>query len=189
MPTPSITPLFMDLERLSSSLRLGSDISQASSVLLEDAVKKARLQFYSALGASRMAELRALSLVADPVTPEQQSRLTAEMCEIVMVRRDLLMTMPTFTMDPHTQQEVWNEDGLVRKMTRKERDESIVRLDQEIAAYLTALDTSGAAAAGLNISVPEGKNPRPGRFVFDAAEVFGTTQDAEDVPPQEFLRP
>lgn len=189
MPTDTTTPLFMDLDRLLTSLRLSGSASRDSGSLIHDAVAKARLEFYAALSSSRMAALRAMTPVDDPTTPDQRARLIAEMCEIVMVRRDLLQTMPVFVMDPNTQQEVWNEDGLLRKMSRKERDESIARMDQEIAGYLSSLDDSGSLVGGLHISVPEGKNPRPGRFVFDANELVGQTEDAEGLPPQEFLLP
>jgi hypothetical protein len=162
------TTLFIkDLDRLKSSLRLSGSESRDSSQLLVDAVDKARLLFFKRLTSSVVVTLQAIASVDSPTTPDQLRRATAEMLEILIVRRDLLMTMPVFTMDPSTNQEVWNEDALVRKMTRRERDESVARMDAEIESFFSDILADSGSVNGLRIGVDEEVNSPPGRWTFD----------------------
>lgn len=166
----STSPTFiLDLASLKSSLRLSGPNASDTETMLEDAVRKARLLFHDRLGSARVTTLKAIVRVDDPTTPDQMLREKAELCELAMIRRECLQTMPVWTFDPGRQTEVWNQDGLMRNMTKKERDAAVESLSSDIEKWLSELGLEDKSVGGFAAMTIGGSdvNPPPGQFVWD----------------------
>lgn len=135
--------------------------------MVSDAVQKARLAFYDRLGTSRVGAISGYDRESPPTTANGLVRAKAEMCELLLIRRDLLRSMPTFLLDPTASREVWNEEGLLRGRSTKEVQAEIESLTVEIEGYLASLGGDTDSAGGINVSViGECPAPEPGLHSF-----------------------
>jgi hypothetical protein len=143
-------PLFVEtLADLQAKMRLsnipdedaaGMPVDVAS--LIEVAVMKARVKLRRALGQSRIDTL--LSYVqgspVDPDTTHEYLRMTAELCEVDMVKLELTYILPTMFRDASSDAiNVTQEEGAFRRADLDELQDQRHRLETDIKTYLDAL--------------------------------------------------
>lgn len=162
----STEPLFVDtMENLRLRLRLDGVADKGAVIAIEEAVGKARIGFFDALGADRCNEIRGTALEDNPVSSEQIDRSRAAQCEANWVRMLLLRSMPTLIMGSPKVQQTWNEESIAREAGR-ETEAEIERLKQDIDQALAALGT-GTIESDLKVTTIEADTdpPRPGASI------------------------
>lgn len=160
-----IEPLFVaTYDKLKAQLRLAASASDTIEVI-ERATKTARIDLYAALGTSRIDTLRAITEVDNPTTQDQISRGRASLLEIAMVRKYLLLNLPSVFQDgTSATQQRWNEDGLIRSTTTSQLEAQLAACDIEINQHLEALRSGEEEKDNVRASVigPATRNTQPG---------------------------
>lgn len=164
-------PLFVaDVTTLKRELRLsGVPANSDVEAQIAQALMEARVWLVDRLSASRVAIIQATAYTENPTTTEQYTRAKARMTEILMCRLKLLRKLPAVFRESNSGAlQEWNEGGLDRDMSSKERSLEIARLETDIEEALIALaagaednQTTRAAVIG-----PPCRNPAPGSAVF-----------------------
>jgi len=111
-------PLFQSRDDLLGALRLGGSALKESSIpVVDDGIDAARGEFWARLGGSRVQELLALPVVENPLPTDGNANLRslAVRTERLLVRYELMLTMPVLVMDAGAAaQESWNDEGAFR---------------------------------------------------------------------------
>jgi hypothetical protein len=141
-------PLFVaDEATLKERLRLSAVPASAmdTEAIIDEAILRARLRFYRALGTARTNVLVALPFTELPTTEDEVLRALATTTEVQIVRCELLRLLPNTFMDASGDVNArWNEEAPVRERSSMEMDEELRRCEQEITAALEELaDSSG----------------------------------------------
>lgn len=112
-----MTPLFaQNSDELVKTLRLsGVKEDHDAAAIIAQAVLAVRGHFYRRLGQTRVAQLLAMPVAAEPATVEEILRSVATVTETKWVRLELLDSLPTMFMDGsnNTLQE-WDEEAPFR---------------------------------------------------------------------------
>lgn len=115
----SATPLFVeDLAAVLSALRL-TDLREGSDavVIVEQALRAARVRFYQRLGPTTVQAIVETDYVEDPTTGAEMKRYVGNLCEVELVRLQLLDRMPVIFMDASgSAREAFNNEGAFRSM-------------------------------------------------------------------------
>ena len=154
------TPVFVaDRATLVSRLRLSGVTATDTEQIIDTAMLTARIGFFDNLGADRVAEIQALTVVDAnaPNTADEIMRVRAEICEIKWVKMLLLRALPNQFMDSMGGQlQTWNEEGIIRDDPEK-REQQIRSLWEEIIDCLTDLksDTANPGMISSNCLGPE----------------------------------
>jgi len=144
----AVTPLFVsDMEDLKSRLRLSDVYHDDPLSMIDDLVTKARLRFLDKLGSDRVLELQAITPNENPFTDDERLRSKAEICEVMMVKKEAYLVLPTIFADSAAEaDEEWNESDFVRDYgvdkfkTEKSRAKKMAEgLEVDIIRYLDDL--------------------------------------------------
>jgi hypothetical protein len=139
-------PLFVtDEATLKSRLRLSAVPASAADTeaIIDQAILDARVRFYRALGASRVAAILTTAFTETPTTDAQIVRALAFSTEVKMVRCILMRTLPNAFMDASGDVDArWNEEAPLREMGA-EREEELARCEREVEAALLELEEPG----------------------------------------------
>lgn len=169
-------PLFVnDIETLRASLRLsGLDATSDAERVFQNAVLGVRSKLYQRLGTERVTALLAVAYTESPTSQAQATRASANMVEVMMVRRELLLSMPMlFSGGMGAAGEAWNAEAPFRDVGVNDVAAIVRTLDRDIEAGLALLASSDAFPtedSGLHVTTigaPCGHAPRL------AANVFG----------------
>lgn len=183
-------PLFVaDEATLKERLRLSAVPASAldTEAIIDEAILRARIRFYKALGTARVNELLAIAFTELPTTDDEVLRAQAFSTEIKMVQADLLRSLPNAFMDASGEvNHMWNETPILRERGFSDLSEELRRLEDEITSGLVDLaapndmecnevqtfDGTPDPYTGWN-----GSAPRVGRSL---KYPYGTNQPAED---------
>lgn len=153
-------------DELLRRLRLSDACSTDAQEIIDQAIEEVRVRLYDeveGLGPTRVAEILAIPYVENATSADDLLRTCANLLEVVMVRRQLLCTMPVLFMDGSgVSPEVWNEEPLTRN-SFDEVQEQIRKLDQEIASKMEALRGDPCEQGVVDVSVfgPPANCPPP----------------------------
>lgn len=137
-------PLFVPTEdALKSKLRLSAvpDSALDTQAIIDEAILRARVRFFRALGTARVQALLATAYTESPTTDDQVMRALAATTEVKMVYCALLRMLPNTFMDASGDVDArWNEEAPVRERTSTELDSELKRCENEIQADLLSLE-------------------------------------------------
>ena len=137
-----ILPLFLeDMAALQAALRL-TDVRPESNALsiLEQALRMARVRFYQRLGTSTVQDILDTDYVEDPTTDDEMKRFVANLCEIELVRLQLLDRMPVIFMDAGGQtREMYQNEGTFRSMDPQTLADIRQRIEAQIENWLALM--------------------------------------------------
>lgn len=170
-------PLFVsDLDTLKAKLRLSAVPISAvdTQSIIDQAVLDARVRFYRALGAARVAAILTTSFTATPTTDAQVIRALAQGTEILMVRCILMRTLPTAFLDASGDVDHrWNEEAPLRESATQGAKE-LAHCEREVEAALRELaEPSTTCEVQMYDGTPDGQTtfptqtPRVGRTLLD----------------------
>lgn len=94
-----VTPLYMDKDLLLNELRMKTTSDTETLLVIDQAIKWVRLQFYRRLTLARALEIAALASVENPTTADENLRSTAEVVETDWVRWRLVCLLPHMTIE------------------------------------------------------------------------------------------
>lgn len=141
------SPLFVnDIETLRAKLRL-SGLASASDAeqVLQDAVLSARSRLYQRLGADRVTALLAIAYTETPTDQNGALRAMANTCEVKMVRRELMLSLPMlFSGGLGAAGESWSAEAPFRDVGVSDVKELTRLLETDIENALTALAADDA---------------------------------------------
>lgn len=162
----AVAPVFVaDLDTLKAALRLsGIPDGQDTDAILQAAIRETRVDFYRRLLHTRIAEIKAWSVVDDPDTEQEYLRLLAIDTEIKMVKLKLSYTLPMLFMDGSANAAMhWNQDPTFEIVSSRKLDKLRYQLTNEIENNMELL--SGSESAGnettIEVSVIEPDPPAP----------------------------
>jgi len=169
----AISPAFVESTAvLKENLRLsGMDSAKDSATLLEQAIRKARSQFYRRLGQSRMDTLIAITPSDTPSTTNENLREIARQTEIMIVKQELTWTLPMLFQDASGEaQQLWNEEGVFRGEDQFSlgslRDMLHFEIEQNFQ-FLEGEETAGAETTwSITTFEPEDAPPKIGESAF-----------------------
>ncbi len=137
------TPLFVaDEATMKERLRLSAVPATAldTEAIIDEAILKARLRFYTDLGAARTNELVAMAFTETPTTEDGILRAICNTTEVTLVRCELLRTLPNTFMDASGDVDHrWNEEAPVRERGSFELDEELKRCENEVVDAMVKL--------------------------------------------------
>lgn len=137
----SVQPLFVRTkDDLLKALRLSQvpDTNDAK-FQIDEAIRNARVNFYTALGADLVATTKAKPFSTQPSTADEISRALASSVEVKMVRAELLRVMPVMFMDGANTVQAWNQEPAFREGSYLQTKSELTRLENEIREGLTML--------------------------------------------------
>jgi hypothetical protein len=157
-------PLFIaDLATLKPKLRLsGVPTTSDADDIINEAILVARQKFYRELGVSRVAALIALPFNENPTTENQILRAVANSTEVLMVRCELMRTMPMMFMDGNTQQDqIMQDEALFRDTTSAQLEQMKLQCELEIQQNLDLLigDEDLASETTIRVDTPGVSQP------------------------------
>ncbi len=138
----SPTPLFVDdMAGIQSALRLTDlRVGTDAVTILEQGVRMARVRFYQRLGASTVQAILETDYVEDPTTEDEMKRFVGNLCEVEMVRLQLLDRMPVLFMDASgVARETYNNEGAFRSMDRTTLLDIRQRIEAQIENWLALM--------------------------------------------------
>lgn len=169
-------PLFIkDLDTLQARLRLSAVDDGDAVAVINSVVEEVRIGFYTELGASRVAEIVALTEVAEPVTDDGITKLRAVNIELLWVRVTLMRRLPMlFVQGSGQTRKAWNEEGITRdaRDTSNYRSE-IKHLERLVVDGLAWLGGTETGLIVVSVIEPDVAPPKPGESVFGIANVNG----------------
>lgn len=163
-------PLFVaNLATLKLKLRLTNTPSSSADTLaiLDESILKARLTFNRRLGTQRVANLVAITEIANPQTEDEILRSLASVVETKLVYVELLRKLPNTFMDASGDvNKRWNEEAPIRERGQTNLEREIKRLLDEIEQDMEMLNEEEALADEASFHVfdgtPTSTPPRPG---------------------------
>ena len=157
MATP---PLFVSsLAVLKEKLRLsGLPTGKDGEAILNEGILAAREKFHRRLGASRVTTLLALVFTETPTTHDEVLRSIANTTEVLLVRRELLCTLPVAFVDGNKPLTIFGTEAPFRHLGPSDLQIVKGKLDCEIEENLQILegsDSIGGEERGLQVAVIE----------------------------------
>lgn len=165
----AVAPLFISsMAVLKSRLRLTAVNQSDADAIIDEAVREVRVELYQALGSSQIATILATASSENPTTDAQLARTKAEMVEGMWVRMLLLDRLPMLVLDAQNGDlQQWNEDGLTRSFSSRERENIRQHLQSRISELLAELQTGTDQPKARAMSLgPETTQPRPGESLY-----------------------
>jgi hypothetical protein len=130
-----MNPTFViSTEELRKRLRLGQiNADGDAGAIFDDAMRAVSMDFRRRLTNARVIALQAMASSDSPATDDELLRMTAEVCEVRMIRRELLRRLPSIFVDGGgASQQTWNEEGFTRNAGETDLSAEIERLTLEI---------------------------------------------------------
>lgn len=138
----SVVPLFLDdVAAVQSALRL-TDLREGSDavVILEQGIRSARVRFYQRLGPTTVATILETDYTDAPENTEEMKRMVGRLCEVELVRLELLDRMPVIFMDASgSAREVFNTEAAFRSMDPALLAQMRSRIEAQIENWLAFL--------------------------------------------------
>lgn len=184
----TITPLFVDdLAAIQTALRL-TDLREGSDAvsILEQGVRMARVRFYQRLGPVRVAEILETVYTDAPINSEETLRMVANLCEVEIVRLELLDRMPVIFMDASgSAREAFNTEGAFRSMDRESLKLIRARIETQIDNWMALLAEEIELGEGeaAQVYTQEAPCPRP---ILGATPFLTPTGEPLDTLPGSF---
>lgn len=109
-----VAPLFVtDMATLKQRLRLSGVVADTDAAeLIEELVLSTRLDFFRALGQTKLGVLTSTTLNEAPSTDAGYKRLLAERLEVVRVRWYGLRDLPVHFLGSEQTRNAWNQEGI-----------------------------------------------------------------------------
>lgn len=153
----TVQPLFVRTkDDLLKALRLSQvpDTNDAK-FQIDEAIRNARVNFYTALGAAIVNATKAMPFSTQPSTTEEISRALASTVEVKMVRAELLRVMPVMFMDGANTVQSWNQEAAFREGSYLQTKAELTRLENEIREGLTMLLSGEIGASQIATLYPD----------------------------------
>lgn len=169
VPTGDVVPLFVaDMDLLRSRLRLSGTASPDALSMIDFAVQRVRVGFYSSLTEQQITDIAASPSVPNPTTQAQAMRSLAEAVEVLWVRYILMQELPHMFMDGSGRVlKDWNEEGLTRDSGSRAYEKMLESLWDQILDGLSQLSAGTlGATSDMNLATlgPTRPQPRPGKM-------------------------
>lgn len=136
-------PLFLtDEAALKERLRLSAVPASAldTEAIIDEAILRARVRFYSDLGAARTNVLVALPFTETPTTEDEILRAICNTTEVKLVYCELLRLLPNTFMDASGDvNSRWNEEAPTRERGSFDMDTELARCDNEVVEAMLKL--------------------------------------------------
>lgn len=157
-------PLFVaDLATLKPKLRLsGVPSTSDADDIVNEAILVTRQKFYRELGSPRIAELVAMPFTETPTTNDEILRAVANSTEVLIVRCELMRTMPMMFMDGNAQQDqIMQDEALFRDSTSSQLEQMRMQCELDIQQNMDLLagDQVIASETTLRIATPGVSQP------------------------------
>lgn len=153
----TVQPLFVRTkDDLLKALRLSQvpDTNDAK-FQIDEAIRNARVNFYTALGATIVNATKAMPFSTQPSTTEEISRALASTVEVKMVRAELMRVMPLMFMDGANTVQSWNQEAAFREGSYLQTKAELTRLENEIREGLTMLLSGEIGASQIATLYPD----------------------------------
>lgn len=138
----SVVPLFLDeVADVQAALRL-TDVREGTDAvtIIEQGIRSARVRFYQRLGPTTVATILETDYTDAPETTEEMKRMVGRLCEVEMVRLELLDRMPVIFMDASgSAREAFNSEGAFRSMDQETLAAIRARIEAQIENWLAIL--------------------------------------------------
>lgn len=147
----AVSPLFQTRDQILAALRLTATAAKDSPAAVIDAgISSARLEFWRRLGGTQVKALQTLAVSENP-DPDDNSanlKMLAILTEQLVVRSELLLTMPTCFMDASASlPQQWNDEAGFRTGDNFQRTGERKALLLKIAENMDLLAGSESAGA------------------------------------------
>ena len=169
-------PMFVTLARMKQSLRLSGVPDNAAfdaSLILDDAIRGARVEFYRRLDIDRVQELIGFAHADEPTNLAQTYRACAELLEVKIVLLKLLPRLRNFIQEATgASEDAYNREALLRDLSGEGFTERIAELRSEIDsdfAFLEGDTPLGEEAPAAVVFESDETPARPGESVFQYA--------------------
>lgn len=153
----TVQPLFVRTkDDLLKALRLSQvpDTNDAK-FQIDEAIRNARVNFFTALGASLVNATKAKPFSTQPSTADEIARALASSVEVKMVRAELLRVMPVMFMDGANTVQSWNQEAAFREGSYLQTKSELTRLENEIREGLTMLLSGEIGASQIATLYPD----------------------------------
>jgi hypothetical protein len=138
----SAVPLFLDdLAAVQQALRL-TDLREDSDAIaiLEQGVRAARVRFYQRLGPTTVAAILETVYTDAPETSAEMKRMVGRLCEVELIRLELLDRLPVIYMDASgSAREAFNSEGAFRSMDPATLAAIRARIEAQVENWLAIL--------------------------------------------------
>lgn len=138
-----MTPLFNDdLAAVLTALRLSALREDSDAVVIvEQALRAARVRFYQVLGPSTVQTIVETDYDDAPTTAAEMKRFVGHLCEIELVRLQLMDRMPMIFMDASgSAREAFNSEGAFRSMDPAILAQARQRIEAQIENWLAVMN-------------------------------------------------
>lgn len=137
----AITPTFIvDMTTMKSLLRLTGTPQPDALAMIDAGVQQAGLYLRRILGLARVVAIQGMAYSENPATLDQLARLKANTAELYLVRINLMRSMPVLFMDNSSNaRETWNNEGLTRRVSLRDLEPEIARLQSDVDTLLAEL--------------------------------------------------
>ena len=176
----AVAPLFVaNYATLKSRLRLSGvpeDDAVDASMMIDEAVRTARVRFYRDLSEARIAQILTYTEIDNPTTTNQVIRLCASQCEVKIVYVDLLSRLRAMFLDNSAEAGLaLQAESILRDASSEEIEARFLRLNNDIEADMDLL--RGTTEVGeeetmkITTMEPDYTNPLPGDSVFNTIDL------------------
>lgn len=137
----AITPTFIvDTATMKSLLRLTGTPQPDALAMIDSGIQSAGLYLRRILGLARVVAIQGMAYSENPATLDQLSRLKANTAELYLVKINLMRSMPVLFMDNSSNtRETWNNEGLTRRVSLRDLEPEIARLQSDVDTLLAEL--------------------------------------------------
>jgi hypothetical protein len=145
----SATPLFLDdMVALQAALRLSALREEDDAVaILEQGLRAARVRFYQRLGTNTVDTILDTTYIEDPRTTSELKRYVGNLCEVELVRLQLMDRLPLLFMDASgAAREAFNNEGAFRSIDRQTLEVARARITSQVENWLAFM--AGEVALG-----------------------------------------
>lgn len=160
----TVVPLFLDdLAAVQTALRL-TDLREGSDAvaIVEQGVRSARVRFYQRLGPTAIATILETDYTEAPETTEEVKRMVGRLCEVELVRLELLDRMPVIFMDASgSAREAFNSEGAFRSMDPDTLAAIRARVEAQVENWLAFLAGEIALGEGELVQAYTQQSPCP----------------------------
>jgi hypothetical protein len=130
-----------DIAAVQAALRL-TDLREGTDAIaiLEQGIRMARVRFYTRLGASTVQAILDTDYAEDPTTEDEMKRFVGNLCEVELVRLQLMDRMPLLFMDASgAARETYNNEGAFRSMDRDTLMAARLRIEAQVEEWLSLM--------------------------------------------------
>lgn len=183
-------PLFNDdLAAVLTALRLTALREDSDAVsIVEQAVRAARVRFYQALGPTTVQTIVETDYTDAPTTAADMKRFVGRLCEVELVRLQLMDRMPMIFMDASgSAREAFNTEGAFRSMDPQILAEARLRIEAQIDNWLAVMAGDVELGDGEQVQAFTQESPCP-KPILGASPFLGAdgTSQPFGLDPGEF---